>query len=69
MQFQLDAETLSDSLSRLNSTLDPQAMANKSNPEVLLALEVQPFMHIELLTVGRNIKTEASLTSRSNKIL
>lgn len=51
MQFQLDAETLSDSLSRLNSTLDPLATANKSNPEVLLALEVQLFTHIELLTV------------------
>lgn len=69
MQFQLDAETLSDSLSRLNSTLDPQVMANKSNPEVLLALEVLLFTHIQLLTVMRSIKTEASLTSRSNKIL
>lgn len=69
MQFQLDAETLSDSLSRLNSTLDPQAMANKSNPEVLLAVEVPLFTHTQLLTVMRSIKTEASLTSRSNKIL
>lgn len=55
MQFQLDAETLSDSLSRLSSTLDPQAMANKSNPEVLLALEVQPFTHVQLFTVIRSI--------------
>ncbi|XP_056256846.1 envoplakin [Seriola aureovittata] len=38
-KFQLDAETLSDSLERLNSTLDPRSLANKSNPEVLLELE------------------------------
>lgn len=41
MQFQLDAETLSESLERLRSTLDPKSLANKSNSEVLLALEVQ----------------------------
>uniref|UniRef100_A0A667WSU0 Envoplakin b n=1 Tax=Myripristis murdjan TaxID=586833 RepID=A0A667WSU0_9TELE len=39
-KFQLDAETLSDSLKRLSSTLDPKSLANKSNPEVLMALEV-----------------------------
>nr|XP_046271944.1 envoplakin-like [Scatophagus argus] len=38
-KFQLDAETLSESLERLSSTLDPKSLANKSNPEVLLALE------------------------------
>ncbi|KAK2894186.1 envoplakin [Channa argus] len=38
-KFQLDAETLSDSLERLSSTLDPKSLANKSNPEVLLELE------------------------------
>lgn len=41
LQFQLDAETLSESLQRLNSTLDPKFLAGKSNPEVLMALEVQ----------------------------
>lgn len=41
MQFQVDAETLSESLERLNSTLDPKSLAGKSNPEVLLALEVR----------------------------
>lgn len=41
MQFQLDAETLSESLERLNSTLDPKSLADKSNPEVLLELEVR----------------------------
>lgn len=41
LQFQLDAETLSESLERLRSTLDPKSLSVKSNPEVLLALEVQ----------------------------
>lgn len=40
LQFQLDAETLSESLERLNYTLDPKALANKSAPEVLMQLEV-----------------------------
>ncbi|XP_059203216.1 envoplakin [Centropristis striata] len=38
-KFQLDAETLSESLERLNSTMDPKSLADKSNPQVLLALE------------------------------
>uniref|UniRef100_A0A671TZQ2 Envoplakin-like n=1 Tax=Sparus aurata TaxID=8175 RepID=A0A671TZQ2_SPAAU len=38
-KFQVDAETLSESLERLNSTLDPKSLAGKSNSEVLLALE------------------------------
>uniref|UniRef100_UPI003AAD0C66 envoplakin-like n=1 Tax=Centroberyx gerrardi TaxID=166262 RepID=UPI003AAD0C66 len=38
-KFQLEAETMSESLRRLNSTLDPKSLANKSNPEVLMALE------------------------------
>ena len=41
LQFQLDAETLSESLERLKSTLDPKSLSAKSNPEVLMALEVQ----------------------------
>lgn len=41
LQFQVDAETLSESLERLNSTLDPKSLAGKSNSEVLLALEVR----------------------------
>lgn len=43
IQFQLDAETLSESLSRLHSTLEPQSLTKKSNPEALLALEVRLF--------------------------
>ncbi|XP_072225362.1 envoplakin [Leuresthes tenuis] len=38
-KFQLDAETLSESLERLTSTLDPTSQKNRSNQEVLLALE------------------------------
>ncbi|KAI4790336.1 hypothetical protein KUCAC02_034698, partial [Chaenocephalus aceratus] len=38
-KFQLEAETLSESLDRLNSNLDPKALTGKSNPEVLMALE------------------------------
>lgn len=41
MQFQLDAERLSESLERLSSTLDSKSMENKTNPEILLALEVR----------------------------
>ena len=43
MQFQLDAETLSVSLDRLRTTVDPKSVSSKSNSEVLLDLEVQMF--------------------------
>ncbi|KAM9745605.1 envoplakin [Menidia menidia] len=38
-KFQLDAETLSESLERLTSTMDPKSLTNKSNSEALLDLE------------------------------
>ncbi|XP_007560353.1 envoplakin-like [Poecilia formosa] len=38
-KFQLDADMLAESLQKLNSTLDPKSLNNKSNPEILLALE------------------------------
>ncbi|XP_060921252.1 envoplakin [Labrus mixtus] len=38
-KFQLDAETLSDSLQRLNTSLDPKSLANKSNAEALIVIE------------------------------
>ncbi|KAK5856784.1 hypothetical protein PBY51_008354 [Eleginops maclovinus] len=38
-KFQLEAETLSKSLERLSSNLDPKDLTGKSNPEVLMALE------------------------------
>lgn len=44
MQFQLDAEMLSDSLKTLNSNLQPQSLAGMSNPEALLQLEVKQFL-------------------------
>ncbi|KAJ0058417.1 hypothetical protein NL108_014138, partial [Boleophthalmus pectinirostris] len=38
-KFQLDAETLSDSMHRLHSNLDPKVLKDKSNQEVVLAIE------------------------------
>ncbi|KAM6967033.1 envoplakin [Tautogolabrus adspersus] len=38
-KFQLEAETLSDSLQRLNTSLDPKSLANKSNAEALFVIE------------------------------
>ncbi|XP_041735464.1 envoplakin-like [Coregonus clupeaformis] len=38
-KYQLDVETLSESMKRLNSNLDPKSLDNKSNPEILLQLE------------------------------
>uniref|UniRef100_A0A8C7Z2S3 Envoplakin b n=1 Tax=Oryzias sinensis TaxID=183150 RepID=A0A8C7Z2S3_9TELE len=61
-KFQLDAETLSHSLERLSSTLDPQSLSNKSNPEILLALEGdEP-------SLRRNEQRLASLKERSSSI-
>ncbi|KAI1896733.1 hypothetical protein AGOR_G00097840 [Albula goreensis] len=40
-KFQLDADTLSDSLAKLNSTLDPKAQSKKTNSEILLQLEAE----------------------------
>ncbi|KAM3863826.1 envoplakin [Diretmus argenteus] len=62
-KFQLDAETLSESLKRLNSTLDPNSLANKSNPEVLIALEGdEP-------AVKRNEQRLEALKERSSTIV
>ncbi|KAM8845109.1 envoplakin-like [Spinachia spinachia] len=38
-KFQLEAETLSESLERLNSAMHPKSLGEKSNPHVLMALE------------------------------
>ncbi|KAK0149055.1 Envoplakin [Merluccius polli] len=38
-KFQLDADSMADSLKRLHGNLDPKLSANKSTPEFLLALE------------------------------
>ena len=52
-QFQLDAETMADSLKRLHGNLDPNVSANKSTPEFLLALEVgQSSLHRPLYPVS-----------------
>lgn len=39
-QYQIDTELLSETLSKLNNTLEPKAAGQKSNPEMLLQLEV-----------------------------
>ncbi|XP_026989403.1 envoplakin a [Tachysurus fulvidraco] len=40
-KYQLDAETLSESLTGLSSTLDPKTLSKKSNTEVQLQLEAE----------------------------
>ncbi|XP_041812283.1 envoplakin-like [Chelmon rostratus] len=62
-KFQLEAETLSESLERLRSTLDPKFQANKSNPEVLLALEG------EEPAVKRNEQRLAALRELSSNVV
>lgn len=41
-QYQYDSEQLSESLTKLNSTLDPKTLSKKSKTEKLLQLEVRP---------------------------
>nr|XP_020466617.1 envoplakin [Monopterus albus] len=38
-KYQMDAEHLSEMLTKLNNSLDPKSISKKSNPEVLLQLE------------------------------
>ncbi|XP_053299625.1 envoplakin [Pleuronectes platessa] len=61
-KFQLDAETLAESMERLNSNMDPKALTKKSNHEILLALEGdEP-------AVKRNEQRLASLRETSGKV-
>ncbi|TNN58548.1 Envoplakin [Liparis tanakae] len=62
-KFQLDAETLSESLERLNSCMRPKALAEKSNTQVLLALEG------DAPAVKRNDQRLASLRELSSIIV
>lgn len=41
-QYQYDSEQLSESLTKLNGTLDPKTLSKKSKTEKLLQLEVCP---------------------------
>ncbi|KAK9535540.1 hypothetical protein VZT92_007915 [Zoarces viviparus] len=62
-KFQLDAETLSESLERLNSAMDPKYLGNKSNSQVLMMLEGdEP-------AVKRNEQRLADLRELSSSIL
>lgn len=40
LQYQMDTEQLSETLTKLNNSLDPKNVSNKSNSETLLQLEV-----------------------------
>ena len=40
LQYQMDTEQLSETLTKLNSSLDPKSVSKKSNSETLLQLEV-----------------------------
>lgn len=62
-KFQLEAETLSDSLKRLHSNLDPKVLADKTNPQVLLAIEGdEP-------SVKRNEQRLAALSDLSSSVV
>uniref|UniRef100_A0A8D0CT75 Envoplakin b n=1 Tax=Sander lucioperca TaxID=283035 RepID=A0A8D0CT75_SANLU len=54
-KFQLDAETLSESLERLNSSMDPTSLAKKSNPQVLMALERNEQRLAALREISRDV--------------
>lgn len=61
-KYQLDVDTLSESLTKLSSSLDPKALSGKSNPEILLQLQAdeKPLQHCE--------KQLADLRKRSTTI-
>ncbi|XP_066531921.1 envoplakin [Hoplias malabaricus] len=40
-KYQLDTETISESLKRINSTMEPSLLATMSNPQILMQLEVE----------------------------
>ncbi|XP_062402338.1 envoplakin a [Sardina pilchardus] len=61
-KYQLDADTLSESLTRLGSTLDPKALSGKTNPEILLQLQA------EERAVQRGEQKLADLRKRSTSI-
>ncbi|KAJ8283836.1 hypothetical protein COCON_G00026860 [Conger conger] len=61
-KFQLDADTLSENLGKLNSSLDPKAQTNKTHTEILLQLEG------EERAMQRNEQDLADLKTRSTSI-
>ncbi|XP_041958967.1 envoplakin a isoform X1 [Alosa sapidissima] len=61
-KYQLDADTLSESLTKLGSTLDPKALNSKTNPEILLQLQA------EERAVQRSEQKLADLRKRSTSI-
>ncbi|KAK3575139.1 hypothetical protein QTP86_020956 [Hemibagrus guttatus] len=77
-KYQLDAETLSESLSGLSSTLEPKTLSKKSNTEVQLQLEAEerPLQRCEQLladlrkrsTTVAPLKLRRTAPSRSTTI-
>lgn len=41
LQYQMDTDQLSETLTKLNNSLDPKTVSKKSNSETLLQLEVE----------------------------
>ncbi|XP_076866375.1 envoplakin b [Brachyhypopomus gauderio] len=61
-KFQLDAETISDSLRRINSSMEPNILTKMSNPQILMQLES------EERAVQRNEQKLAKLKEASGGI-
>ncbi|MCI4395277.1 hypothetical protein PGIGA_G00178520 [Pangasianodon gigas] len=61
-KFQLDAETVSESLKRINSTMEPSLLSNMSNSQILMQLEG------EERAVQRNERRLAELKELCTKV-
>ena len=54
-QYQMEAEQLSETLTKLNNSVDPKVVSQRSNSETLLQLEVQRNGYI-VLYVAKGIQ-------------
>ncbi|KAF5906033.1 envoplakin-like [Clarias magur] len=61
-KFQLDAETVSESLKRINNTMEPSLLSNMSNSQILMQLEG------EERAVQRNERRLAELKEQCSKV-
>ncbi|XP_072531240.1 envoplakin [Salminus brasiliensis] len=61
-KYQLDAETISESLKRINSTMEPSLLSKMSNPQILMQLEG------EERAVQRNERRLADLRQFCNRV-
>uniref|UniRef100_A0A8B9HHT6 Envoplakin b n=1 Tax=Astyanax mexicanus TaxID=7994 RepID=A0A8B9HHT6_ASTMX len=62
-KYQLDAETISESLKRINSTMEPSLLSKMSNPQILMQLEG------EERAVQRNERRLADLREFCTKVV